>query len=563
MSKQGRLSLERAEKRREREAIRQAREQEIEALARRRRRQLVTMVISLLAIATFVIAAMFILTHSWRQRERVTGRLAGVRELSFTPAVQENGGVSPVCGCFKPHFNAWRGITFATREVLLSRRGPSPFTEWTISGAEAKEGIEPAPAAQRMAVEVVQMEPIGRFDPAWMVHDELDQHGRILSHSTFNAFLMSFTTSRDLHVGLLGDVPLGAWIPLPRSEVELTAAPSPFPGSPTVPRITEKHPPGRGMDEVRFDHGRVRGQGYPIGDFLGPNLVLWSDSPFVEVSGWPLEKGQAGGRRITAVRLKRSTFSTRISAVPLSKGEFFEHLPYMLAAPHRGHEYVYSGRPDGGEVVVRVTKPLGRRAYARLRRRVLAHPVIHMRPVNFLRIVFPNGHAEPGRAIFEPPRIDLRPGDQGNSTEKTLTKVMPIPERDRYPPLPRVAGFNIFGPLHAILFRGVHGDLLIADQAKSLSGSADLRLTDVSGLRNEAGEELVPAPLSTSAGSATLQFHAVSEARINGVPQTVTTFMEEWHAWLAALGFAFATLGAVFGVRAFLRQVSGAGESAS
>ncbi|HET7454119.1 MAG TPA: hypothetical protein VFJ76_01200 [Solirubrobacterales bacterium] len=558
MGKRERLSAERAEREQRREAEKQAREEQEAALTRERRGRLTGTLASLAAMAIFLVGGIFVLTHSWHERERVTGRLAGVNELSYTPAVQDSGGISPVCGCLKPPFNAWRGITFAGREAVVSRRGRSPMTEWTLSGAQAKEGIEPAPAQQRMAVEVVQMDPRDPFDPSWMVNGKLGEHGKVLSRSAFNSYMLSIINNGNLHVGLLGDVPVGAWIPLPRSEVELTAEPSPFPGTPSVPRMTEKHPPGRSMDEVRFEQGRVRGQGYPLGDFLGPNLVLWSTAPMTEVSGLPIEKEQGDKGLVTAVRLKGSTFSTRIAAVPVSRKELNEQLPYMFSAPHGGREYLFSGRPDGSEVVLRVTRPLGRQAYAQLRRRVLAHPVVHMRPVNLIRVIFPKDEARPGARLLAP--IDLKSRllngarRRLEARRKIIRKVVPIPERDRYPPLPREAGFNIFGPLHSILFRGVHGDLLLADKPKSLSASADLRLTDVSALRNEAGEEFVPAPLSTSGDSAALQFRTVGAVSINEVPQSVTNFMDEHQKILAAISFLFGVLSAILGIYAFIRE---------
>ncbi|HEU5105950.1 MAG TPA: hypothetical protein VFU11_08915 [Solirubrobacterales bacterium] len=533
MGKKERRRAEEAKRQREREARARQREEEAAALVRSRRRRRRRTLTWLACIGILLVIGVIALTHTWTTRERVTGRLAGIHEVAFRPTVQSNGGVSPVCGCLKPHFNAWRGITFAGREVVLTRDGDSPLTEWTISGAEAKEGIEAVPAVQRTAVEVVQMRPEGSFDPAWMVRGELDEHGRVLSRSEFNAFMLSITTNGNLHVGMLGDVPVGAWIPLPGSNVELTADPSPFPGTMAVPRIVEKQPPGIAGTKVHFEHGRLRKQGFPIGDFLGPDVVLWSAAPFVEVSGSPVERDQKGTRLITAVRLKGSTFSNRISAVPLTWKEFFENLPYALADPHGGRESLYPGRFDGGRISVEVTKPLGARSYAQLRSRVLAHPVVKMRPFNRIGITYGE----------DTPRAEI------------VHQVVPIPEEDRYPPLPREAGFNVFGPLQSILFRGVRGQLLIADREKSLSGSADLRLTDVSGFRNEAGEEVVPAPLSTNADSASLQFRAVGEVRINGVSQTVTTFMEKWHSPIAALSFVFALLGTFFGGRAFLREI--------
>lgn len=560
MGKRDRLSTEKAERQRKHEAEERLREEQKAASIRRRRRRLAGTAVLLLAMVALATASVFLLTHSWRERERLSGRLAGVREMSFTPAVQENGGVTPVCGCFKPHFNAWRGITFAAREAVISRHGNSPLTEWTISGAEAKEGIEPAPAAQRMAVEVIQMKPAGRFNPGWMVHGDLGQHGKVFARTVFNAFMLSLTTDGDLHVSLLGDVPVGAWIPLPRSEVALTADPSPFPGTNPVPRMTEKHPPDRNMDEVRYEDHKIRGQGYPLGDFLGPNVVLWSTAPLAEASGWPVEKWQGGRGLVTAVRLKGSTFSTRVAAVPVTRREFFEHVPYMLKAPHGGREYLYSGRPDDTEVVVRVTKPLGRQTYARLRHKVLAHPVVHMRPLNRIGLLFPKENAQPGARLLHPvhlgPQLLHWARKHKEARRNIVHEVVPIPERDRYPPLPSESGFNVFGPLHEILFRGVHGHLLLADQPKNLSGSADLRLDDVSGLRNQAGEEFVPAPLSTSGESAAMQFRTVGEASINGVPQTVTNFMEEHHLLLAAVGFVLTALSALLGIYAFTRERS-------
>ena len=226
-------------RKREREAKKKARE-DLEAKERRRKRSRLLRVSSGAAcLVGLVTLGVFVLTHSWRNRERVTGELTGSHELYFVPGAPEHGGVSPVCGCFKPHPNAWRGVTFAAREAILSRRGSSSMTEWTISGAEARERMKPVPAVQSVAAEVVQINPNGHFDPSWMAKGELAQHGHVLYRHSFNAFMFSIINNGRLHVSLLGNVPIGSWIPLPGSRVHVVANQSPFPGSPPRPQIAE------------------------------------------------------------------------------------------------------------------------------------------------------------------------------------------------------------------------------------------------------------------------------------------------------------------------------------
>ncbi|HEY2715505.1 MAG TPA: hypothetical protein VGI73_04715 [Solirubrobacterales bacterium] len=382
---------------------------------------------------------------------------------------------------------------------------------------------------KRLSIEAVRIRPQGRFDPRWLLGSNLSQHGTVVLQRRFTAYRFSLLNHGTLKLGLQSPVPVGAWIPFPSSHVQLTAHRSEFPGQQhRTPYIRERYATRIGVDA---HHDAAEPQAYPIADFLGPNLVLWSYDPHTTAPATPIERPTSRGV-VTALLIRHSTFSTRIGVIPMSAHEVEGRETLNAEHPGRAKENFFFGRYDGGQVTVALNRPLKAESYAEVRSRVNKHPITSIKTVQ------PLGSTEDGRP-----------------------KAVPITESERYPPLPQQSGFNVFGPMSRLLLHGVRGNVLIADRPLDLTGSADLELSDVDGLRNGNGQELLAAPLATSGEATTLQFRAVSEAKVNGVSETTGWQMHREEILLVAA--LAGIVGSLVGILTFLmgfRGGSGRGE---
>ena len=493
---------------------------------------------SLWVVAVIAVGVVCVVSSATLARDyatQVTGRLSGIRELSFVEGSQGNGGISPVCGCEKPPLDSWRGMTFAARGVRLDRRGGVPWTQWIFSAAEP-DSVTPMGELQSLQAAVVRIRPNGPFDPEWMLDGDIASHGQVLGKSSFEGNVFSFYTHHDLRLAMLSPVPVGAWVPFPGSKVDLTSLRSEFFAENRSSRIVERYPTSVGV-HARPGHKGLwssEPQYYPLGDFLGPNLVIWTEDSEARLFGTPFSKPTKPGV-VTAILIGDSNFSTRVAVAPARLADIGETAIYALEHPRRAREDLYSSDVPGGTMTLTVEKALDQRHYEQLKRRVRAHPR------TWVRIKTP------------PEELDLTHGRFGLPSNVAAARVAKAwSQEERYPPLPHFAGLNVFGPLDQVAFKGVHGNLMIADKAVSLGGSADVVLGDVHGLRDSGGHELISAPLATSRQSADLQFRAAGTARVNGVLET--TVSSHLEPRLAIIGTVLAIVASVVGIGAALRR---------
>jgi hypothetical protein len=341
-----------------------------------------------------------------------------------------------------------------------------------------------------------------------------------------------------MRLAMLGQVPVGAWVPFPGSTVDLASERSEFFADNLNSRIVEHYPQTVGV-HARPDRKGLwisEPQLYPLGDFLGPNLVIWSEEPGARIIGTPFSLGTKPGV-VTAVLIGDTNFSTRVAVAPVEFIDIMETLSSSIHDPRGAREDLYSQDVSGGTISVTVEKALNEAQYQGLKDRVMADPV------TWVPIKFP-----PEERDMKPGKFGLPPAVQATARVQRTGF-----QQERYPPLPRYSGLNVFGPLTQVAFRGVRGNLMIADETRPLSGSADIVLGDVTGMRDESGHQLISAPLATSGKSADLQFRAVGTASVNGVSQT--TMSSHLEPRLAVLGTVLTLLGAILGIAVSLRRL--------
>ena len=426
---------------------------EAENRARRRRalRRVGVLLGALLAlIGVGCFAAVLILVHN--DPTRVTGELSGVRDVSFVEGSQSDVGVSPVCGCEHPPLDEWRGVTFAARELTLVRNGTSPWTEWSLTSADPAPLSLLANPRDWLTVSAVRFRTRGAFNPRWMLGD-LRRHVTVVSEQRFSAYKFLLLNHQPLHLAMLGPVPVGAWVPSPGSQVTLHSQPSSFPQDPRVASLTETYP-----STVGTRVGLENSQGYPLGDFMLPNLVLWSADPSLQIPETPLSRPAARGV-VTALLFRRSTFSVRVAATPLTDKEFAQQVHRGLTEPAPRQPGPIAGAFDHGRITLTLDQPLSQAAYDAVKASVAKQQITRMPVLSDPFVAAPYGAAVP---------------------DPTGLKQPPKPWRysapAKYPPMPLYAGFNVWGPLREITFANVTGHASVGDTPVDLSGAPDLTL---------------------------------------------------------------------------------------
>ncbi len=450
----------------------------------------------------------------------VKGAFSHVSAVTFTPDVQPDGGISPACGCFVPPVDSWQGVTFAGRELTLARTGRSKWTEWVLSAAEPQRTALQG-GDKRLDVEILRLRSHGRFDPREALREGLAARPELVASTVVPAYRFNLLSRRPIKLGLLGDVPVGSWVPFPGSRVTLGKLPQARPFQPVRQRLEEHYPPDLGF-EAKGKPRRV--QAYPLGDFLGPDLVIWTRDPKAHVPFTSM-RGPAGKGVITALIVRRSTFSTRIGAVPLSREELrITREARKPGEPKKKIGYAFFGRSDRGKVTLTVNEPLATTEYRRILRRLARDDVTAVRAYLAYSVHDPTGIVDPRGGWYT--------------------------ENQRYPPLPRHDGFNVFGPLTELRLDDVRGSLSVDDRTLALPTRSDVHLSSVGNLRDPSRQQQIPIPLRTADDQTNIEFSAVSRVRVDGQPQA--TFWKR-HDGTVDLGFqllgglaALVGLGAAF-----------------
>ncbi len=497
--------------------------------------------------------------------------------------------MSPVCGCLETKVNEWRGVTFAGREVTLRRSGKAPITEWLASGASLNP-IELANGETRMTVETFGLDG-AHFSPSWLNGGlaTVKRHARNVSGETrFYAHTLKIITEGSLHVDMTGPVPVGDWIPLPESAVTLKTIEGPFPEEAPPIQLQERYPHLIGL---QTNNKTISSQGYPLGDFLGPEIILWSNTelPFdTEIFDHP-GKRKASRKLVEAMRpaalmrikdrvfvaiIRASGFSTRLAAIPLEPYELDGLMKNLATASTRQQQIdgFHWGGGDDGHVTLTVSHPLTPESYATVRRQVEETPEKQVRYWHDMELI-PPAHQPNGLKAnyFE---YDARGPDapeSGTDSHGQLFRLTPSPEagpdtsydhgyvrgRDRYPPLPPNAGFNVFGPMRALRIDDALGTLTVGGAHVAIDPAQAISLSDLRDFQTPDRQSVVSVPMKTGPGTAQLEFSAVGAVKVDGRTYAATRLsVEARDVVLQVLGVLAAVITVAGAAFALFRSLS-------
>jgi hypothetical protein len=432
------------------------------------------------------------------RRATLRGHLTEFGTTSMKFGIQPDGGTSPACGCMIPPFNDWRGITFASHAVTITRHSAAPWTAYQITLTEP-EPITAFYQGTFLQGTAIRAQVSGSPSPAALGASLLSgSHSvKVLSRRAVVTNLAQIMTRQPLHVALLGRVPVGAWIPLPGSRVVLSSQESVFDDEAPAALLTEGYTSREGIDAK---NPQAQTQGYPLGDFLGPELVFWTTDPMasIPVGGLvpPRSTPPNSENVVTALVIHSGDYATRVAATPVTADIYDKLLPSLRGREGASGKYIITPPLDRGTVELSDDAPLSASEYRHLRAYVQRNPVT--------------------AATL---RSDVV---LGNKPLERYGSEYDMRESFSYPPLPPEDGFNVFGPLSELDFSSARGAISASGREIALNAPADVAITGLRRLTDSRnGQQLVPVPLYTTQANANINFSGVGELNVDGTPMTL------------------------------------------
>jgi hypothetical protein len=296
-------------------------------------------------------------------------------------------------------------------------------------------------------------------------------------------------TNQPVHVQLLSDTPLGAWMPTSLSTLDITPRLSLFASSDNSVELSESYrtmvrkesePPGD-MLEV------------PTLDVLGKGTILWIDDP----NGWVRMNGRttaASGEHTIVGLVLDPPFAARISIVPTTEeavGRYLQSEADELL-PEPLDTLTVADKGSASASVVRAMADLP--AFDEMAKRITE-----------------NNHLD-SVVIDEP-----KEGGIG-ATGKDLFSYEQTAIRFRYPPVPPSRGLNVFGGFSYLRFDGAVGSVVVGSRILAFGAPSVLEFKQLSQFRASRG--VVPVQTGMDGSGARLDFSAVSDTFLNDEPVT-------------------------------------------
>jgi hypothetical protein len=460
--------------------------------------------------------------------ERVNGSLTHLGSTEFTLDSAPGEATSPVCGCYKiRHRRDWRGVTFASRKVEISRQigGRSSTYEITASSPEAATW---APGELYFPAELITLRHVDggglapRFSPGALVAGKAPAGWRVVTRRKLGEQPLALIHSRaPIYVSMLGPTPIGAWIPAESGNVSLGFHQGLTPAAPVEGELTEH-------DRSPTLWGRLS---HPLADFLGPDVVVWTRdrraAVETEYSLLSSRLTSPHGRVVVALVVRHPPFALRVAAMPIV-------VPPRLIEG----EIAAGGLNDrsGPYRMVLKGKPVTTTEYRRMRATLTRHDVVVHRVTGY----------------FASPRPDDEPYETHNCHDGRCEIYVREslqenhPERFRYPPRPPTAqGFTVFGPLRSLRLSEGEGAFGSFDQL--VAAPTEMRLRGVKMLGPE-GEAVMSVPADEKGYQVDL---SAAGSSVVGGKALAPDESFDWQTALVVAGILTGMLGLFFGALAW------------
>lgn len=431
------------------------------------------------------------------------GYLTQFGDVELQYNTHQGEGISPLCGCLaEKSADEWRGITFAARSVKISRTGEQPDTGYYLS-CPLPERTSWLPLNKMFKLKATLYSlnvPDGEmFDPEVLIGEGASStyenvEMKELPASTF----IMLVTGKPMNIALLGNTPLGAWVPVKGSKVAVKYSKGLFPSSVAVASVEETYnaynQSAIHTDEEKRTYKLDDVVEYPLGDFLGPDLVFWTydQSAFIvspQGAFFTDVGGKQGGRRVTAVLFRDSNFSVRVACQPFESEEVRNYVSQKQG--EKINYYLSRNVRDSGKMLIEISDPEGQTANFQD-----AYAYMKENPVVWVRV---------------PCACHFKEGNQRDENNITNDEW-----NFRYPPVPPNSGFNIFGPINYLKMSSARGNLMLGTQALDITAPSPLEFRNIRSLQVDGGVIAVPIQLDAAKDTAEVKLQAVSEVYLNG-----------------------------------------------
>jgi hypothetical protein len=456
-------------------------------------------------------------------------------------------GVSPVCGCYNEQDPAsWRGISFVARQMTLSGTSRSDvYTSFLVTGA-FPGNITWIPWVFKMQATVYECvlprdEP---FNPAILLVGGPDSVAPIVASRAVETQYIALLTMQPLHISVLGRYPISAWIPTAKALVDISSHLKMFPDQgPSEWSITEHYSLLSQMDAKTE---------FPLLDIIGRDTVLWTDDPSSVVTDGegvlirPAANGPADKKRVIAVKITKAPFAARVAVMPLGSAEGDANS--FADSFRKGMPFPFGLRTSTAELKV-YTTPEDRVSFAELYRLIATKNTIHVDDIAlttpFYRFV------DDADQTIDPAAIE--PGF-GKIPSASIKQHARTSMTFRFPPIPGVNGFNVFGPIGLLHLSDAQGHLWIRSQLIDVSAPAELEFQGIEQLAVKSG--VMTLPLEVRGKDALINFKAVARVAVNG--ETRSTVAEKYGLrpgleYFVIVAAAFQMLAAVIAILQYVR----------
>lgn len=461
-----------------------------------RRKNLFTSSAAIICLISF--AGFFYLRQS--RPIEIRAELTGLGDIEFTYSGKQNAGISPLCGCYAEQpSEAWRGITFPARYVQIQREGSKPLTGYMMTAAEPGSTqwwgstFQLQGSVYRFAIPETE-----DFDPRVLLNDKFPESYRVISTRKYDQTkYFMLISSKGLNVALMGNTALGSWIPTDASQVRVEYRKEGMHLSArNIAVIEERYR----NTEVNVETGTVP-EGVPLGDFLGPDVIFWSEDPaavlvanedIIELT----EPPQKHEKVIQAI-ITQPSFSVRLGVDPMEQDlvdSFVRDLKDYNSLPNQEREKGSSvgamviGQLDDGKVTVSIIDPEKQSEEFDAVYGLMKENDVVQRRVNFDAML-------DGKPFKKSYMMDFR-----------------------YPPIPPNRGFNIFGPISSIKFSKALGTLALGSRDIEIKVPSMLDFREIQSLDVDKGVFAVPIQLNPAEAKAKIQLKATSQTFLNNEP---------------------------------------------
>ncbi len=499
------------------------------AISKLKRRAWIFSGISALSIL-FVISGYWFITKS--VPASFTSKLTQIGDIELSYSERQSAKISPLCGCYDVgEWENWRGITFSSRNIEIERKGDLPVTGYLLfAPPPASTSINPSFFKMKVTYYLIGLMESEAFNPTHLLSDKLPENYVLINKEESDEGFVEVLSHGKLNVSLLGDKPLGAWIPMEKSDVSIKYQLRQDISAPITTTIKEKYLASteeelnKTLDANGFyDQTQMS---MPLGDFLGPRAVFWNEDEPTSVlaSTKVLHVAESlHGKKLIKALVVNPPFAVRVVAIPFNEDAM---LTSAGQAPKRNEaDYspiVSQGRFDRGETDVTIHTP-------------------ESQPKEFEKLY--QSMKEQGTTLSDFKTY--------YSSQVAGGKMV-----FRFPPIPPNNGFNIFGRINKFKSESTIGNLLIGSRSFNIEAPATVELKDIKKLELKNGVLEVPIQIGVAETPARVQLKATSEIYVND--ESITrridnnkTLVEYVVLTATILGAVLAVLSAIVAIKDF------------